>query len=104
MRRRDRTIEAVVEPGTLLGVFPAVQLQDHEVGLEPGDAVVFFTDGVIEARADAGLFGEERLRGVLLGTVGWAAADIAVAVEAAALDFQAGATGDDIAVLVVAIR
>ena len=104
VRRRDGTIEAVAEPGTLLGVFPTVQLHDHEVGLEPGDAVVFFTDGVIEARADAGLFGEERLRGVLLGTVGWAAADIAVAVEAAALDFQAGATGDDIAVLVVAIR
>jgi sigma-B regulation protein RsbU (phosphoserine phosphatase) len=104
LRRRDGSIEAAARPGTLLGLFPAVQLEDYDVELEPGDAIVFFTDGVIEAKRGGDFFGEERLRYLLRGTSGWPAADIAAAVETAALDFQAGDVGDDIAVLVVALR
>ena len=104
VRRRDGTIETAARPGTLLGLFPTVQLHDHSLELESGDAVVFFTDGVIEARAGADFFGEERVRAVLGHTVGWSATDIAAAIETAAFAFQGGDTGDDIAVLVIALR
>jgi serine phosphatase RsbU (regulator of sigma subunit) len=104
VRRRDGTVEPAARPGTLLGLFPTVQLHDHSIELESGDAVVFFTDGVIEARAGADFFGEERVRAILGHTVGWSAADIVAAIETAAFAFQGGDTGDDIAVLAVALR
>ena len=104
VRRRDGTIQAAARPGTLLGLFPTVHLHDHSLELQSGDAVVLFTDGVIEARAGDEFFGEERVRAILEHTAGWPAADMASALETAALDFQGGDTGDDIAVLVVALR
>ena len=51
--RADGTVETVGAPGTLLGVVPDPDLEDRAVTLEPGDALVFYTDGVIESRGDA---------------------------------------------------
>jgi phosphoserine phosphatase RsbU/P len=45
-----------------VGIFPAVEFKMQQVGLEPGDVVFAFTDGVTEARApNDGFFTEERL-------------------------------------------
>jgi serine phosphatase RsbU (regulator of sigma subunit) len=66
--------------------------------------VVFYTDGVIEARSvDGSFFGEERLSEVVAGCGGLPARDVAAKVEAVALDFQNGAARDDIAVLVLRV-
>jgi sigma-B regulation protein RsbU (phosphoserine phosphatase) len=52
--------------GTVLGLFPHMQYEDGHVDLCPGDLLVAFTDGVTEARNDAGEeFGEERLKELL---------------------------------------
>ena len=48
--RADGTVEAVGEPGTLLGVLPEVSLSDTAVQLRRGDLMVLYTDGVTEAR------------------------------------------------------
>jgi PAS domain S-box-containing protein len=48
--RRDGSVERVGSPGTLVGIFEDVQLQDGTVGLQPGDTVVFYTDGLIDTR------------------------------------------------------
>jgi serine phosphatase RsbU (regulator of sigma subunit) len=41
------------EPGPPLGAAPTAEYQDHELRLEPGDALVLYTDGLVERRGAA---------------------------------------------------
>jgi sigma-B regulation protein RsbU (phosphoserine phosphatase) len=47
--RASGEVETVGAPGTLLGVFDSVSLTDSSVSLEPGDLVVFYTDGLTDS-------------------------------------------------------
>jgi sigma-B regulation protein RsbU (phosphoserine phosphatase) len=48
--------------GIPLGLFPDSQYQETDLALEPGDVLVFYSDGVVESRNDAGEdFGLKRL-------------------------------------------
>jgi sigma-B regulation protein RsbU (phosphoserine phosphatase) len=95
-------VDELPTTGQLLGLLADVRISDVETTLAPGDALVLYTDGVIEARRRHELFGEDRLRALLgeLGPQNLTAAEIADAVHAATIDF-AGATEDDLAVLVL---
>jgi serine phosphatase RsbU (regulator of sigma subunit) len=73
------------------------------VALAPGDAVVFYTDGVTEAGSPRNPLGEERLAEVVGGCAGMDADSIAGRVEAAALEVEDAAPRDDIAVVVVRV-
>jgi sigma-B regulation protein RsbU (phosphoserine phosphatase) len=99
--RADGSIETAGVPGTLLGVLPGAQVEEYSLTLNPGDAIVLYTDGVIEARNGDGQFGEHGLRGVLATLAGESAQQIASAVASAAVGIQPGIR-DDIAV--VALR
>jgi PAS domain S-box-containing protein len=101
--RADGTVEAVGEPGTLLGVLPDVRLSDTAVRLERGDLMVLYTDGVIEARGPSGMFDSDALAEVLAGCAGLDAISVATRIESAALEIQEGNARDDIAILVVRI-
>jgi serine phosphatase RsbU (regulator of sigma subunit) len=48
--RSDGGVAPVGAPGSLLGVFEHISVEDVVVELEPGDQAVFFTDGLIDAR------------------------------------------------------
>jgi serine phosphatase RsbU (regulator of sigma subunit) len=48
LRRRSGTVEAVGEPGTLLGIV-APSLSDTTVRVEDGDTLVLYTDGLTDA-------------------------------------------------------
>jgi serine phosphatase RsbU (regulator of sigma subunit) len=94
--------------GQLLGVMPVVTCGSVRVRLEVGDAMVFVTDGVLEARSvdpdEAGrraLFGSDRLRGALVAAGGLPAAGLVHAVDQAVLSFTSGRLDDDAAVLAV---
>ena len=100
--REDGTVEQVGVPGTLLGVVPDPDLEDRAVTLEPGDALIFYTDGVIESRGDSHI--DERRLEELIATCAGAGADaIAAKVEEAAVLSQGGNPRDDIAVLVLRV-
>jgi serine phosphatase RsbU (regulator of sigma subunit) len=102
--RADGTVEPVGAPGTLLGVVPDPNFEDRSLALAPGDAIVFYTDGVIESRASNGSsLNEERLAEVVGTCVGADADAIAACVEDAALAAQDGSPRDDIAVLVLRV-
>lgn len=94
----------VGEPGRALGVFDDPGLTSQEARLAPGDALVFYTDGVTEARSpDGAFFGEERLLSLLRACAGYDASTLAARVEGAVLDFQENASRDDMAVLVLRV-
>jgi serine phosphatase RsbU (regulator of sigma subunit) len=100
--KADGSIHKVGQPGRAIGVFDDMNLTEQEASLAPGDALVLYTDGVVEARSPDGLFfGEERLVTLLRSSVALDAATIAGRVENAVLDFQEQAARDDIAVLVL---
>lgn len=52
--------------GLILGVLETVEFEEKSILLEPDDALILYTDGVIEARApDGQMFGLEKLHGLL---------------------------------------
>jgi len=99
----DGSLEEATWPGTLLGIYPDIDVSDRETVLTPGDAVVFYTDGVVEERRSGEQFGEVRLRELLAACAGLSATGIAERVERAVLEFQPVAPADDIAVVVIRI-
>jgi phosphoserine phosphatase RsbU/P len=87
--------------GTVLGALPSPALHEATTTLDAGDALLLYTDGVVEGRRGGDFFGERRLA-QLAGTLyGGDAATIADGVAAAAVEHQDGTPSDDIAVVVV---
>jgi len=101
--RRGGPVEVVGTPGTLIGVYPDPEITDVEIFLGPGDAIVFYTDGVSE-EPDPSRGGETLLDVVLRESIDMPAATIAERIEEAAVERQHGSSRDDIAILVVRIE
>ena len=102
--RRAGWIDLRGQAGTPAGMFPTPSVTDDRVGLGPGDALVFCTDGITGARNDEGeLFGEEGLPAALLAGAGLGADGIADRVLAGVAAFAPGPPGDDAALLVVRV-
>ena len=97
--------------GSLLGQFPDVAVGSVTCRLGPGDAVVFVTDGVLEARQprtdlDEGpvdLFDDARLLDVVAAGAGDSADQLARRIEEAAVAFSGGRPSDDLAILIVRV-
>ena len=102
--RADGTAEQVGSSGLIVGVFPQTDARDDVVDLAVGDAVVLYTDGVVEERDDQGrTFGQERLREMLENCAGRPAAEIVDEVVGAVTGFSGREPRDDVAVVVVRV-
>jgi serine phosphatase RsbU (regulator of sigma subunit) len=102
--KANGSIYKIGQPGRVLGVFDDANLTEEEAHLSPGDALVFYTDGVIEARSPEGIFfGEERLMAILRSSAALDASTIASRIEGAVLNFQEQTLHDDIAILVLRV-
>ncbi|MGC9291963.1 MAG: SpoIIE family protein phosphatase [Acidobacteriaceae bacterium] len=63
---RAGEIKAVQAEGFPLGMFPNVEYEEFTIATQPGDFVVFFSDGMLDAEnRDGEMFGEERLLSVI---------------------------------------
>jgi serine phosphatase RsbU (regulator of sigma subunit)/anti-sigma regulatory factor (Ser/Thr protein kinase) len=61
--RRDGQVEELRAIGVPLGLMPGVEYQEHELVLEPGDSVLLYSDGLVEAHNESReLFGFPRLQ------------------------------------------
>jgi sigma-B regulation protein RsbU (phosphoserine phosphatase) len=63
---RDSQIDLLTRTGIALGVIEHAHMLERTINLAPGDALVFYTDGITEAFSAGGdAFGDERLLQVL---------------------------------------
>ena len=102
--RTEGKVESLGRPGSLVGLIDQVHHHDAQAELRSGDTVLFYTDGVTEARSAGGMYGEERLAELLERCAGLAPADVARTVEDAVADFSDGPLRDDIAIVAVRAR
>jgi serine phosphatase RsbU (regulator of sigma subunit)/PAS domain-containing protein len=90
--------------GQLLGVDEPHHATDVRDRLEPGDMLVLYTDGVVEARGPGGLFGEDRLQALLGELAGQAPTRVAQRIESAVLAASGGRPRDDLAVVALRVK
>jgi len=101
--RSDGTTELVGTAGDLVGVMrdDEMELTEIDVPLEPGDSLVFYTDGVTERRGEGRMFGQFGVRQTLESVASAEAQVIADTLEKAARSFVPDELRDDLAILVV---
>lgn len=102
LRSDGTTIPSVTSTGMVLGVLDDAPVGVAELSLGPGDALVFYTDGVSEARdAKGDFFGEDGIAAVLRDSAGRSAEGISRRLDRAVLDHRGSRNSDDVAILVV---
>ena len=96
------TREAGRATGTVLGALPGATFDDGTIVLRKGERLVLFTDGVSEARDEAGTFlGVEGLAGVCMKKATARPQELCEALCDAARAYQGGTLRDDATVLVL---
>jgi phosphoserine phosphatase RsbU/P len=99
--RSDGRVETIGEPGTLLGVLPSPTLADVESTLAVGDALILYTDGVLDVENRAKRGDPEWLKDQIAVSTGKGAEEIAERLAQAAIERHGGKPRDDIAILVL---
>ena len=90
--------------GMLLGVEADPVIEPVSLTLGPGDTLVLYTDGVVDARPVGGeRFGEDRLRAAVDAAAGGSAEAVATAVDEAVAAFEPDLQRDDRAIVVLRV-
>jgi serine phosphatase RsbU (regulator of sigma subunit) len=104
-RAAEQVIDELTATGIMLGFDDTWAFEECRVQVQPGDFVVFFTDGVTEAMSPTrGRFEEERLRALLLDNRDKPATEMMQAIRMVLEEFGAGQPPVDDITLVIAHR
>src|SRR6266702_2188772 len=92
--------------GFPLGMFPDVTYEEFSIATQPGDAIVFVSDGILDAENAKGeMYGDDRLARMLCSHRDHAAANIAEAILNDVTRFQDGHDRfDDETIIVLRVR
>lgn len=102
--RADGEVVALSARGLLAGIADVASYETAAVDLADGDVLVLFTDGITESRnAEGEQFGVARVREELASLTGVAAEVVAGHLARTALEWQATAGQDDIALLAIRV-
>lgn len=103
LRAATGELDLLESRGLLLGAFTAFMPDERSCALDPGDFIVFFTDGITEARnAGGGFMDDEGLEAVVRSRPWSSAEKLLTAIINAVDDFAAGAAqADDFTVVVL---
>lgn len=103
----DGTSELLKDGGLPLGIFPDSKYSEQIVNLQPGEILVLYTDGIVEARDPSDRdFGVPRLEQVVKDNKDRRSHEICEAVASTVREFtaQAGGPQDDLTVSVIKIK
>jgi serine phosphatase RsbU (regulator of sigma subunit) len=100
--RAGGAVEAVTPSGAAPGMLEELGLEEAELRLGPGDALVLYTDGLTDARTDGARLGDDAPERLLTGLAGAGAEAIADGVQRGLAELRAELL-DDLAMLVLAV-
>ena len=67
IRHSDNSVHEMKMPGPVLGAFKKTVYKETPLDIKPGDAIVFYTDGIVECKDKNGeMLGYDRLKTLLL--------------------------------------
>jgi sigma-B regulation protein RsbU (phosphoserine phosphatase) len=103
---RSGSSSTVLSEGFPLGLFPDVTYDELELVTEPGDVVIFVSDGILDAEnAQEEMYGPDRLNGLLCSQRDRPAQEIADAILADVSVFLGGRDQfDDETIIVLRVR
>jgi sigma-B regulation protein RsbU (phosphoserine phosphatase) len=102
--KANGSVERLSDGGTVLGVFPDTAFDQGEMPLDSGDRLLFYTDGITEARdANGEEYGEEQLAAAAVASRLQPADLMKDLLLAAVNGFTAGHFDDDATLIVVGI-
>jgi phosphoserine phosphatase RsbU/P len=103
IHKNDGNVERLQKGGMAMAVLEDNQYKEHRLVIEPGDAVLFYTDGVTEQFSPSGeMFGEERLLEELSSLAGQDIRDIHDHLHVTLANFREGdPPSDDVTLLSV---
>jgi sigma-B regulation protein RsbU (phosphoserine phosphatase) len=102
--RAGGSLERLSEGGMVLGVFPDTAFEQGELPIGSGDRLLFYTDGITEARSpDGEEYGEDKLAAAALAGMAASVTDMKDAVLADVSTFTGGLFEDDATLIVVGI-
>jgi sigma-B regulation protein RsbU (phosphoserine phosphatase) len=91
MRSKGPEVKTIQVEGFPLGLFPNAEYEEFTLSTRPGDLIVFFSDGIVDAiNAEGDMFGDARLNAVLQSQSHATAAATVEAILKAVSDFQSG--------------
>jgi sigma-B regulation protein RsbU (phosphoserine phosphatase) len=96
------SVKTIQAEGFPLGLFPNAEYEEFTLSTRPGDLIVFFSDGIVDAQNAKGeMFGDERLSQLLQSQSHPTAAATAQAILDAVTNFQSGTAHFDDETVVV---
>jgi sigma-B regulation protein RsbU (phosphoserine phosphatase) len=102
---RGQNLERLSATATVLGLFEKWECHVSEAQLLPGDVLVIYTDGIVEAmNADQEEFGEAALLRILRESRHLDARGLLAAIIAAVQQFSGGEQSDDLTLLIAQVR
>jgi sigma-B regulation protein RsbU (phosphoserine phosphatase) len=101
----DGTVKRLATGGMVLGVFDTPGFEQEKVHLAPGDRVVLFTDGIVEAEDACGdEFGDDRLADAIVQRRMASAAALVDGIFDQVTRFTAGPLQDDATIVVLSVQ
>lgn len=95
-------VTTIKAEGIPLGMFPNVEYEEFNISTRPGDTIVFFSDGIVDAQnAAKEMFGNDRLLAVVGRNQHKSPSELADAILGELSDFQGGVDHFDDETLVI---
>jgi sigma-B regulation protein RsbU (phosphoserine phosphatase) len=100
--RRDGSLESIASTGPVIGMLSEARWSSATTRLEPGETLVLYSDGLVEARsADGEEFGISALQQVLAARPRATAASLMADILEAVMRHTEGARQDDLTLVIV---